>query len=209
MNIKSFLFAAASTLGVLTLAHPASAITYSFEVGNDDGTFGDGSEVASFFIEFDPATVVPNATGVSATNVQVTGITNLSTPNPFFGDGGLELNQNLVPFASINSFGFGASTDNIASFDFLANSADTGGNNEEFDTFGTTSFVFQFLSEGDGFSTDGRNGIVDVDFTPATAIVPSTAVPFDFSPGMGLVLAWGFFASSRMLKQRQNSNFNK
>ena len=209
MNIKSFLFAAASTLGVLTLAHPASAITYSFEVGNDDGTFGDGSEVASFFIEFDPATVVPNATNVAATNVQVTGITNLSTPNPFFGDGGLELNQNLVPLAAFNSFSFGATTDNIFGFNFLASSVDTGGNTEEFDTLGNGSFVFQFLSEGDGFSTDGRNGIVDVDFTPATAIVPSTAVPFEFSPGMGLVLAGGFMAGSRLLKQRQNSNFNK
>ena len=40
-------------------------------------------------------------------------------------------------------------------------------------------------------------------------VITRTDVPFDFSPGMGLVLAWGFFASSRMLKQRQNSNFNK
>ena len=53
----------------------------------------------------------------------------------------------------------------------------------------------------------GSDGLQRISFT--TNAAGSASVPFEFSPTLGLVLAGGFFAGSRVLKRRQKSNFVK
>ena len=123
MNIKSFLIAAASTAGILTLSSPASAVIYNWQFTNEDGNFTTtdpaNQDIVTGFVEFNDADVQPNATDVQAIDLQITSVTNLPNgSDPFFGDGGIELNQNLAtsPLLQSNSFSFSSSETPISNF---------------------------------------------------------------------------------------------
>lgn len=106
MNIKSFLAAAVSTVGILTLSSPARAVIYDWQFTNENGNFGNPEVVVAGFVEFNDADVTPNAEGVPAIDLQITSVTNLPNENPFFGDGGIELDTTIVPDYRRNGFAF-------------------------------------------------------------------------------------------------------
>ncbi len=208
MNIKSCFLAAASTVGMLALAQPASAVIFDWTFTNEDGNIGNATDVVEGFVEFNDADVAGGpfpveAIAIEITRVTVNGVELTETSSPFFGDGAIELDTDFIGLASVNSWTFSGG-DTVTNVDFFTTvTNDTGGAGEffQFDSSGNTLFrnddsgsILQLID----------NGSPSLEFT-----LRATAVPFEFSPGMGLVLAGGFLAGSRMLKQRKNNNFTK
>lgn len=197
MSIKYCLVAAASTLGMLTLTQPAQALTFRFSFSNVSGT-----EVGGFvegFIEYDPLLAVPDATNVPAIDFQVTD-SNLT--NYLAGNGGIEVGVNLIStFGAANNV---TNFDGAGAIDDFFLTVNTGTETIDFGRGAPTGFTLSSFATSDSFT----NTIVDINST-TLVVTQATAVPFEFSPGMGLVLAGGFLAGSRVLKQRKNNKLTK
>lgn len=211
MNIKSFLIAVASTAGILTLSQPASAVVYDWQFTNEDGSFGSSTDVVAGFVEFDDADVTPRAMNVAATNFQITSVTFDPASSPFFGNGFIELNENLVGGSTVNSFDFNTNEE-ISLFRFRVVLGDEGFNPATLEGGAVEFFELDELGGGLGLFRAERtalNYVADFDLSTLVTLETTTSVPFEFSPTLGLVLAGGFFAGSRLLKHRKNSNFIK
>ncbi len=187
---------------ILCLAQPANALIFNWQFTNDDpnfANFGNPTDVVAGFVEFNDADVFPNATNVTATNLQITSITGLSsTSTPFFGDGGIELNENLSGGVS-NSFSFDSSSQ-IAASSFSFDALDALDFSERLDLSIENGEGFSFIEDGRDLTLMGTNEFSSsLTFTQQA----SGSVPFEFSPTLGLLLVGGVFASSRYIKYRK------
>lgn len=110
---KSLRIITTISLGIASLSitqNPANALIFDWQFINEDGTIGNPTDIIAGEVEFNDADVFPNAINVAATRLEITSVTGLNSSSaPFFGDGGVELNTNLVPFSSFNSYSFNAS----------------------------------------------------------------------------------------------------
>lgn len=227
MNIKSFLAAAISTAGILTLSQPASAVVYNWQFTNENGNLDSPTDVVRGFVEFDDANVSPNATNVQATSFQITEVTDVNSsgsPGRFFGNGfGLELGVDF-PIISVgpgadparSSFSFDSNSEIVGSelfVDFIRERE--GGIFRDRERISLRKNappdLRSFINAGtaQGGSSIGSFSYQDNDSNTLTFSSASASVPFEFSPTLGIVLAGGFFAGSRFLKRRQNDNFIK
>ena len=222
------LIGATATFATLLTTFPAKAIIYDWQFTNDDGSYGTNNEIVRGEVEFLDADVFPNANNVSATSLTITGVDNLSDPNPFFGDGGIELNTNLIGSSNVtnNSFSFDGLRD-IATYSFEAETIRDEGVFIEFSRDTETlslsnsgmsltnsdrecvDFAVGFASSFDECnaffgSTDNTVAMSDSDVSSVSFQQPTSAsVPFEFSPTVGLFLVGGVFGGKRYLKHRQ------
>lgn len=209
--MKTFLAAVASTAGILTLAQPASAVIYDWQFTNEDGNFGNSTDVVAGFVEFDATSYsdLANRQQEPAINLQITSVTGLSaTSSPFFGDGGIELNTNLVSGAFRNEFGFDGAGE-VSGFSFGRNVDNRGFGGSGLENFriwevgfmDSGSFLINFgdeFGEIDARITDNNSS--STQFTQQA----SASVPFEFSPTLGLFLVGGMFAGRSYVKRRNS-----
>lgn len=211
INKISSVLGATATVFTLLTAVPAKAVIFDWQFTNEDGNFGIGNEIVRGEVEFNDNDVSPNATDVAATSFTITSVTGLTdTSAPFFGDGGIELNENLTVEKKI-----GDNINNKWSFD--SNSQPTGQTNT-FSILSDDSNNFEqiFFREGltgevrfwniDGFRSSSTTETIlsDVDSSSLTfSEQTSASVPFEFSPTTGLFLVGGIFGLKRYVKHRQ------
>ena len=197
MKIKSFLAAAVSTAGILTLSSPASAVIYDWQFINENGSFTTttppNQDIVAGFVEFNDADVASGR--ASAIDFQITSVTNLPNgSDPFLNDGGIELNQNLIPVSRINIWSFSGGEVRAA---FRADAFDNSGDSEDI------LLEWKDISFWGNFGVSEDSMFIERDSSTLTfKVQDSASVPFEFSPTLGLVLAGSFFAGSRWLKHR-------
>ena len=203
MNIKSLLIAAASTAGILTLSTPASAVIFDWEFTNTNGSFTTttpaNQDIVRGFVEFNDADVASGT--ASAIDLQITSVTNLPNgSDPFFGDGGIELNTNLAlsPSPSQNSFDFNGQGD-ITSYEFDLRTSDNNFVIEQLILRQSTNV--RRIINTDEFSF--TNTISSSNSSTLTFQEASASVPFEFSPTLGLFLVGSIFAGRSYIKRRQ------
>ena len=113
MNIKSCFLAAASTVGMLALTQPASAVIFDFTFTNENGLFGTNTDVVEGFVEFNDADVAIGsgaAIAIEITRVTENGVDLTDTSIPFFGDGAIELDTDFIGLTTEFSHIFPSST---------------------------------------------------------------------------------------------------
>ncbi len=215
---KTAVVSSTIAFAILSLAQPANAITFDWQFTNDDGNFGNPTDVVAGFVEFNDADVFPNATNVAATNLQITSVTGLnSTSTPFFGDGLIELNQNLVSISGTdisrtNSFDFDATSNILINRNTSLEGVDFHFQNSTFPGGGVEFAEVLTLTDYDGaairdVTVDGNVEelrVVDFDSSSLTFTQQaSTSIPFEFSPTLGLLVVGGVFVSSGYIKHRK------
>ena len=204
---KSFWFASATVATFSFWTQPASAIIFDWQFTNENGNVGSSTDVVSGWVEFKDAEVFPNATNVAATNLQITSVTGLPTgSDPFLGDGGLELNQNLLSSSQIdivngNSVSFNSSGAIIRS-DLDLRLLDDNSNTERLSLRLVESIETSFLN-AQSPPSNPFPVYMDLDSSTLTFTRQSASVPFEFSPTLGLLVVGGFWLGSRYLKHRQ------
>lgn len=206
---NSFLVVSSIATGMLTLlAQPANALVFNFSFTNEDGNIGTvgpdpTGAVVSGFVEFDSFATfadIANQSGVAADNVQITSVTGFTaTTAPLFGDGGIELGVDFAGNFNVNSFSFDGSGD-VSVADLRFSVQDGLGNFESLFLRDT----FALLSNNDP-SNPPISRINDANsstlvFTQDSA---SAAVPFGFSPTLGLFLVGSLVTGKSYLKRRQ------
>lgn len=203
LNIISSLFAATATLSTLLIAVPAKAIIYDWQFTNEDGNFGNSTDIIKGEVEFNNADVFPNATNVAATSLTITSIDNLTAPNPFFGDGGIELFDNLVvPQPSLQNRFYFNDDEDITRVDFVSILFSNNDREEQLqldEPRGGSQARSILLDRDNGTNFFSDENSLTLQFTQQT----SASVPFEFSPTTGLFLVGGIFGLKRYVKHRQ------
>ena len=207
INKISSLFAATATLSTLLTALPAKAIIYDWQFTNEDGDFGNPTDIVKGFVEFNDADVFAGATNVKAINFQINSVTELNeTSAPFFGDGGIEINSNLLNLELgeyINSFYFDAEEEIILNGNNSSYRAFGRDNESGWEEFAFSPSVIYFLQQNQTSFRD--NDSSSLQFTRQSA-----SVPFEFSPTTEFFLVSGIFGFKRYFKHRQaNKLVNK
>ncbi len=194
---------------ILSLVQPANALIFNWQFTNEDGDFGNSTDVVAGFVEFNDADVFPNATGVAAINLQITSVTGLnSTSSPFFGDGAIELNQNLIPFSAggANSFDFNSSSQIVPTSSSYVGGDNDGSRFEELILYDNNNTIgLTILRDFDFDRIENQSiDLRDQDSSSLTFTQQASAsVPFEFSPTLGLLVVGGVFISSSYIKYRK------
>lgn len=210
LNLKIFkgICVGVSFFASLSLAQSANAVIFNWQFTNEDGSFGISTDVVSGFVEFNDADVFPNATGVVATNLQISSVTGLPTgSDPFLGDGGMELNENLLLSGQLdvligNSVSFNASEEIISS-NLDLRLLDDGGNRERLAVnLGANSFFNARTGPGSFPSYS------DSDSDTLTFTQQSVPVPFEVNPTLGLLLVGGV-SGTGYFKRKHSKSISK
>ncbi len=212
LNLSRKILVGASFFAPLFLAQSASAITFDWQFTNVSGNFGTPTDIVAGEVEFLDSEAIPNATGVAATRLEITSVTNAdSTTAPFFGDGLIELNQDLVNsplnlFSITNSFSFNASAEiSDANFfvEFRRNVS------SEFEKFKLENFFREEVFLEDQTVTisptpvnfaDNNSGASSLSFSLQQQNPSPTPVPFGVIPDTGLGILAGIWGISRLHK---------
>lgn len=180
----------------LIVQNSANAIVFDWQFNGEGGNSNVNlTGTVSGTVEFQDSSFIANQT-VSATNLMITNAGDI-TGSPFFGSGYTELNTNLVSLSGsaykyTNSFTVNSSANGFDNLDFdmlivlagtrierfALSTVQAGGNAER-------SFLHNYV-----YSTGTSTSFNDSDsstlsFTPQ---VITAAVPFEFSPTLGLLL---------------------
>ncbi len=190
------------SLGIGTIFFPttANALTFNWQFTNENGNTGSPTDIIAGEVEFDDSQAVPNATNVPAIRFEITSVTGLTSISaPFFGDEGIELNEDLVGAAFQNSFSFNASGGvDVTNARFRFSELDQGSVQERLAL--TNNMGQSFLEEFGGSSLEFRDSDSStLSFTQQAA----TPVPFEISPNLGLLILGGIFVSSRCIKHHK------
>ena len=197
---------------MVSFDYPANAVTYNWEFINEDGNLGNFTDVVSGFVEFDATSFddLKNQIFVPAIDFQITNVTGLTNMSaPLFGDGGIELNTNLVTDdlnLIYNGFSFDENGDilkNNFMTGFLVTSRDfpTISGSTEFFGFGVSldnSNINTFL--GFSNSDDEQFDYVDIDSNTLKFEKVEVSVN-EFSPTWTLIIVGGIFTYQRFLKR--------
>ena len=204
-NLAVKLLASLPFIAVFSLGQSASANTYDWTFTNQDGTGEFINYRVSGFVVFDNGITLSSQNNVSAVDLQITEITNdvNNITVPFFGDGGIELNTNLIGGGTLssNQFDFNASSEIIAS-QFVSEYID---NNSDTETLRLDSGS---LTELENLTPGLRGGGITVELSDndADSLVftgQAASVPFEFSPTWGIFLVGSVFGFARYQKYRQ------
>ena len=205
-QFKNILLGAATVFASFNFAQPASAFVFNWQFTNEDGLYGNSTDIVAGEVEFDDAQAVPGASNVAATRFEITGVTGLtSTSAPLFGDGGIELDTNLVTSATDRyvdrNIWFFDSDGDISYADFGVVSNNVTGSSEilRVRSIGVnTESTLVALDDGGKAYADSDSSTVS--FSQQTA----TSVPFKSSPTFGLLIVGGVYASCRYIKHKKN-----
>lgn len=191
------------SVGILVIAESASAVIYQWSFTNENGNVGNTSDTVSGFVEFS-ATSFGNLADqmmLNAIDLQITEVTIDGTPStgtPFFGDGGVELNKNLVSNSDIFNF------ENLWSFDSSSNISQV--NFVSIDSVPNETFELSLSSLSQ--LTTGNTPALSLNDSDSSSIIfdqqASTPVPFELDATLGILVVGGIVTGSSLLKRRQN-----